>query len=83
MGTYNTKFNRGAKVYVLGNKRIFQTYIDEVKIVDNGCTNTNKDGLQISYLVETSKTGSSFKEYDVFEEQYVFSSKEELIASII
>ena len=82
MGTYSSKFKRGDNVWVLGNKKIFQTYIEEVRIVDNGCVNINENGITITYMVETNKKGN-IKEYDVFDEENIFLSKDELIASII
>jgi len=93
MKKYNVKYEVGQEVYVLESKKIIKSPIDKIRISEQGPyvkgnhdgTFTEKDGVEIEYLVEASRNacgkGHSYT-YDWFNQEDVFSNKEELIAQI-
>ena len=90
-----TKYNVRDKVFVLTDKKIFETYIEKVKVEQSFCCGRIKsdmtieewDGLSIQYLIETKATQPPgckgwMREYDWFDEKDVYTDKESLIAKI-
>lgn len=96
MKTYTTKFDRSKNedIYVMSNNKIIKTKIVKTRITDAADTfvlvnpNDRKtiSGLKVEYLIlgELIQQGEStfFQTMEWIEESNVFSSKEELIASI-
>lgn len=96
MKTYTTKFDRSKNedIYVMSNNKIIKTKIVKTRITDGADTmvlvhpNDRKivSGLKVEYLIlgEAIPQGENtvFQTMDWIEESNVFSSKEELIASI-
>ena len=98
MKEYNVKYNIDDEVYVLTNKKIYQTKIEnlrviEVKpyisltIVNRQQVLTEMDGITIEYLIEThSEQIPGVKgistNYEWFKQEDVYLDKEELIRKI-
>jgi len=95
MKQYNIKYGRGEEVYILLSKKIFSTKIEKIRIIEaapyidgNITPWKEKDGITIDYLVVTEdraygENGSHFTSYDWFNQDDVFSSKEELLQKIV
>jgi len=90
---YKTKYDRGQEVYALSYRKVISAKIQAIKVTDNGPYidgNDNmkeKSGITVEYLItvnhEQFTTGSSRTSYDWFDEEFVFTSKEELLQKIV
>lgn len=90
MKKYNVKYEVGQEVYILESKKISKTVIDKIRITEqkpymkgnsNG-TYTEMDGIKIDYLIETKRTQVS-SSYDWYNQEDVFTNKDELITQIV
>jgi hypothetical protein len=92
---YSTKYNRGQEVFALSERKVITSKIDAIKITDKGpyinvddhMKLSEKSGITIEYLIrvehEQFTTGSFRSSYDWFNEEFVFTSKEELLQKIV
>lgn len=94
MKTYNVKYDIGQEVYILLSKKIFKTKIDKISIHHglpymkfNGKTIEENDGIEIKYLVMVNEvlysSGGHYCDFDWYNQEDVFSDKNELISKII
>ncbi len=95
MRKYNVKYEVGQEVYVLRSKKITKTVVDKIRVTEQqpwrkgntDGTQTEMDGIQIDYLIETEKLplGGNRTQisYDWFNQEDVFTSKDELITQIV
>ena len=97
MKEYNVKYEVGEEVYVLRNKKITKNRVDKIRVTEqqpytkinyNG-TFTEMSGIEIDYLIETERirmhpgSQSTQSSYDWYNEEDVFTDKDELIAQIV
>jgi len=95
MKQYNVKYNIQQKVFILTNKSVYETVIDQIRVTERapfvkliGTELVNNDGILIEYLVEISsepysRLGSTMSSYDWYPQEDVYTDKEELIRNII
>jgi hypothetical protein len=94
MRKYNVKYEVGQEVYVLRSKKITKTVVDKIRVTEqqpwtrgnSDGTHTEMDGIEIDYLVETERlpfgANGTHSSYDWYNQEDVFTNKEELIAKI-
>jgi len=98
MKTFESKYDIEQEVYVLTNKKIYKTSIENIKIthvkphkllkfVNKEAVLTDTDGITIEYLVEIYREQQPGCKgvsinYDWYKEEDVFLDKEELIRKI-
>tara|TARA_B100000963_G_C22026593_1_gene409401 strand:- start:156 stop:458 length:303 start_codon:yes stop_codon:yes gene_type:complete len=96
---YNVKYEVGQDVYVLRDKKISKNRIYKIRVTEQqpytksnpDGTYTEMDGIEIDYLIETERdfifihphTQSTQSSYDWYNEEDVFTNKDELIAQIV
>ncbi len=95
MKKYNVKYEVGEEVYVLKNKTITQAKINKIRVTEqqpytrgnSDGTLTEKSGIEIDYLIQDSiisfGANSSQRTYNWYNEEDVFTNKDELIAQIV
>ena len=94
---YNVKYEVGQDVYVLRDKKITKNRIDKIRVTEQQpYTKGNSDGnltemsgIEIDYLIETKRdfihphTKRTQSSYDWYNQEDVFTNKDELIAQIV
>ena len=94
---YNVKYEVGQYVYVLRDKKISKNRVVKIRVTEQqpytkgypDGTFTNMSGIEIDYLIETKRdfihphTKSTQSSYDWYNEEDVFTNKDELIAQIV
>ena len=97
MKEYNVKYEVGQEVYVLRDKKISKNRVDKIRVTEQRpYTKSNPDGtftemsgIEIDYLIETKRdfihphTKSTRSSYNWYNEEDVFTNKDELIAQIV
>ena len=95
MNKYNIKYEVGQEVYVLRSKKITKNRVDKIRVTEQqpytrgnpDGTLTEKDGIEIDYLIETIRTVIGVKgtqsTYNWYNQEDVFTNKGELIAQIV
>jgi len=90
---YSTKYNRGQEVFALSERKVITSKIDAIRITDRGSYIDGNDhmkeksGITVEYLIrvehEQFTTGSFRSSYDWFKEEFIFTSKDELLQKIV
>ena len=94
---YNVKYEVGQDVYVLRDKKISKNRIVKIRVTEQqpytksnpDGTFTNMSGIEIDYLIETKRdyihphTKMTQSSYNWYNEEDVFTNKDELIAQIV
>ena len=94
---YNVKYEVGQDVYVLRDKKISKNRIDKIRVTEqqpytkgnSDGTYTEMSGIEIDYLIETKRdfihphTKRTQSSYDWYNQEDVFTNKDELIAQIV
>ena len=92
---YNVKYEVGQEVYVLRDKKISKNRVDKIRVTEqqpytkgnSDGTFTEMSGIEIDYLIETEYIVNGVKgtqrTYDWYNEEDVFTNKDELIAQIV
>jgi len=95
MKTYNVKYDINQEVYILTDKKIYQSKVDKIKIIesrpwiDGNQGMKPMDGIEIEYLVVTSDVEygdnnprSHAMGFNWYKQDDIFLTKEELIQNI-
>ncbi len=93
---YNVKYEVGQEVYVLRSKKIIQNKVDKIRITEqqpykrgnSDGTLTEMTGIEIDYLIVTERMVApdgvvTHRTYDWYNQEDVFTNKDELIAQIV
>ena len=95
MKEYNVKYEVGQEVYVLRDKKISKNRVDKIRVTEqkpyirgnSDGTFTEMTGIEIDYLIETEYIVNGVKgthrSYAWYNEEDVFTNKDELIAQIV
>lgn len=94
MKEYDVKYDVGQEVYILSSREFIKTRIEKIRITEqaphtkiNGVIIEQTDGIEIDYLVVVKEHidpifNSHSSSFDWYNQDNIYSNKEELIAKI-